>query len=137
MAVARNPNYCYICGELIKERHINMGKHFCGDTFIGYESHVCNHTTEKFKEWTAKREAYRNSPEGEKETADIKKMWEGIKVQAEARKTYRDVSAKKDTQMDNLNEFLREIADNGKVGIRRKLVAIKRYIKNLDGSINK
>lgn len=42
------------------------------------------------------------------------------------------------TQMDDLNEFLREIADNDKVGIRRKLVAIKRYIANIEnGCINK
>lgn len=137
MAVARNPNYCYMCGELIKERHIDMGKHFCGDTFIGYESHVCNRTTERYKEWMEEQERYNNTPERQKEIASLKRMFENIKIKGEARKAEITAIKAKRTQMNDLNEFLREIADNDKVGIRRKLVAIKRYIKNLDGSINK
>lgn len=138
MAVARNPNYCFMCGELIKERHQNMGKHFCGDTFIGYEPHVCNKDTDVYKLFAANREAYRNSPEGKKDAEDIKKMFEGIKEKAKARAETKEAEKTKRTQMDDLNEFLREIADNDKVGIRRKLVAIKRYIANIEnGSTNK
>jgi hypothetical protein len=139
MAVARNPNHCYICGQLIKEKHQYMGRNFIGDTFIGYESHVCDHTSEKYIKWAADREARRNSPEGQKEIADIKKMFEHAEKMGKFLKPDHQKKVKTErTQMDDLNDFLREIADNDKVGIRRKLVAIKRYIANImDGSINK
>jgi hypothetical protein len=42
MAIARQPYYCYLCGELIESLHADRGKHFVGDTFIGYKEHHCD-----------------------------------------------------------------------------------------------
>jgi hypothetical protein len=136
MAVARNPNYCFMCGELIKERHQYMGKHFCGDTFIGYEPHVCDQTTDKYKKWVDDQDAYHKTPERLKEIESLKRMFENMRLKEEAEA--KEAEKTKRTQMNGLNEFLRELADNDKVGIRRKLVAIKRYIAYIEnGSTNK
>lgn len=47
MAICREPNYCFLCGELIKEIHDTQeGIPFMfqriGDNFLRYEDHVCD-----------------------------------------------------------------------------------------------
>lgn len=140
MAICRESKYCHKCGVIIRERHTDMGKYFVGDTFIGYEDHICNTNSEAYKNWLARETAYRNSPEGKKHAADIKKMFDGIKEKAKAIAEAEANEALKAErrQIDELNEFLRELADNDKVGIRRKIVAIKRYIAYIEnGSTDK
>jgi hypothetical protein len=138
MAVAMNPNYCNKCGILIRERHTDMGKDFCGDTFCGYEPHTCNTTTEQYRKYLADEKKYRNSTTGKKHAAEIKEMMDGFYETVLAKREAKRRAESERTDMDYLNEFLREIADNDKVGIRRKLVAIKRYIANIEnGSTDK
>lgn len=48
MAVYRSPHICPMCGEQIKEIHSSKGRSFIGDTFVGYESHVCKPENIKF-----------------------------------------------------------------------------------------
>lgn len=42
MAIARQPEYCPICGKQLKEAHAFKGSDFVGDTFIGYKE--CKHS---------------------------------------------------------------------------------------------
>ncbi len=63
MAVLRPPNYCYKCGVLIKARHKNYAGVPSwlipiGDSFIGYENHTCDTTTEKYKEWKKENDEF-------------------------------------------------------------------------------
>ena len=137
MAIARAQVHCDKCGKPYKALHRDMGRHFVGDTFVSwdYEGHQCDKTTAQYNKWLAeqeKLEAYRNSPEGKKKQGEFQAMLES-KPQA---KLYQP-SAPEQTDMDKLNEFLRGIADQNNVGIRRKILAIKRYIEAFTNHINK
>ena len=72
MAIYRAPNFCPFCGVLIKEvhqhntEHCNIGDTFIGDTFIRYEDHTCDDTTQAYKDWLHEMYIFRNSPEGKK-----------------------------------------------------------------------
>lgn len=53
MAVYRPNKYCPLCGQLIKKIHKQQPpgpNKFVGDTFIGYEHHVCPRENEIKKE---------------------------------------------------------------------------------------
>lgn len=132
MAFQRPPNYCFRCGALILENHTNMGKDFMGDTFCGYQPHTCDTTTDVYKHWVAYEKAYKNSPEGKKHAEDVKKMLEYIKEKSKAIAEANEAIKAERTQVDDLNKFLREIADNDKVGIKRKLTVIKKIIANIE-----
>lgn len=130
MAIARVTQLCIRCGKPLKALHRNRGKFFVGDTFIGwdYHGHKCDTTTDAYKKWLAREdelEAFWKSPEGQKKKAEFQAI-----LEEPAKRRTKQVEAEK-TDMDKLDEFLHSIADLKNVGIRRKVLAIRKYIDAL------
>lgn len=136
MAVHRDIRYCIRCGLPYNELHYSRGKDFIGDTFAGYAPHTCVKTTKEYKRWEKGLKAYRESPEGiemakmgqffTKEMQDKQERIRGGNIVKEAEKTH----------MQQLNEFLREIADMDSVGISRKIIAIREFMNKLGNGLD-
>jgi hypothetical protein len=134
MAIYRNPEHCFFCGVRLEPMYRNMGKHFVGDTFIGYKAHKCDETTEKYKQYEAEIKTYQESPEGKANAAKMREALDELSAKRKRLAAKEQVEQKAkttQTDMDMFNDYLREVANVPSTNIRRKILSIKKFAEGL------
>jgi hypothetical protein len=133
MAIARPQARCEKCGKPYKALHRDMGKHFIGDTFVGWDvsGHKCDENSAKYKQWIAEREAYSNSPEGKQNAKEWHDIFDGMRRKQEKLESKKKQAESEKNDMEKFNYYLRVVADNPSNNICRKILAIKKFAEAL------